>query len=386
MSNATLTTLHKSVNWFKATGTVSEKYSIIKDKNGAYERVPMFVEKTTRDEYKDGQKTGKTIPCEKIFGGIILKTKDGVCEFKVNFNNKNADGSDSKKWPMAMKILNWNPIIDGDGKRPASYVTMSGSVSNYDSYSKKKNEVYSNLQWGATAKCESAEYVEFEEGVDNSGCTLRVVGFLVSKVWEPDRNNPEETTGRMKVKLMLGGNNGECFPLNVIVDEELAEDFNDAFKTGETIDCIFDRVVRTVGGKKKETGRGLGKKAGPSQELNSSFTIEELILNNIDPVDEPDELTTEDENGNEIEVKTNWINPKTMKMAMKIREEKLSELKANGGKKNKPAGSAGSIADAINESKNKLGKKNKFEDFEDFDDEIDNDTDFFSDDDGDDPF
>lgn len=380
---ATLTTLHKSTNWFKATGTLSEKYSMVKDKaSGKMVRKPMMIEDTTRPEYADGKPTGKNIPCQKVFGGLVLKTQFGTCEFRVNFSSKNSDGTDSQKWPMALAIVNeWNPAIHGDGSEP-DYVTVSGSVSTYDSYSPKSKEVKTYMNWDATAKCDRVERVVKEEtGRDNSGCTLHVVGLLKSKVWEPDRTNPEENTGRLKIKLMLGDGHGECFPLDMIVDEELAEDFDEAFTLGETLDCRFDRVVRIVGGapKKQSTGRELGKKEGPAQDTGNPFPVDEMILNKVVPIEEPDELTTEDENGNEVEVKTQWINPKTMKAALKVREEKLEKLKANEGKK---PNSNASMADAISRGKkrNMSKKNNDFEDFEDEEDSAD-DTLPFDDDD-----
>ena len=376
---ATLTTLNKSTNWFKATGFLSEKYSMIKDKNtDKMVRKPMMIENTTRPEYADGKPTGKNIPCQKVFGGIILKTQYGVCEFRVNFSSKNSDGSNSQKWPMALAIVNeWNPAIGGNGSDP-SFVTVSGSVSYYDSYSPKSKETKIYYNWDASAKCDRVERVVNDDGEDNSGCTLHLVGLLKGKVWEPDRKDPEETTGRLKVTLMCGDGKGECFPVNVIIDEELAEDFNDGFELGETLDCMFERNVRMVGGTKKEsTGRELGKKKKSSQDMNNSFPIEELVLNTVTPIDEPDELVTEDEDGNEIEVKTQWINPKTMKAAIKIREEKLAQIKANEGKKTNAASSA-SMADAIARGKKRTMGKQKpvvedFEEYEDFEDVVNED-------------
>ena len=384
MSNeATLTTLHKSTNWFKATGILSEKYSLVKNNaTGKLDRKPMQIEHTKRPEYKDGKPTGKEIACDKLFGGIVLKTQNGICEFRVNFSSKNSDGSDSQKWAMAIAIANeWNPVIGGDGSDP-SFVTVSGSMGYYDSYSSKTKDTKIYYNWDASAKCDRVEHVVDDEGEDNSGCTLHLVGLLKSKIWEPDYKDPEENTGRLKVTLMCGDGKGECFPVGVIVDEELAEDFNDGFELGETLDCMFERNVRMVGGSKKQsTGRDLGKKKKSSQDMTNSFPIEELILNTVTPIEEPDELVTEDENGNEVEVRTQWINPKTMKAAIKIREEKLAQIKADEGKK---SGSKTSMADAIAANKKRTMGKNKpaVEDFEDVLDE-DNDPPFNLDDDED---
>ena len=54
-----------------------------------------------------------------------------------------------------------------------------------------------------------------------------------------------------------------------------------------------------------------------------------MLVGGDDEIEEPDELTTEDENGNEVEVKTQWINPVAMKKAIKARAQMLEELKNN---------------------------------------------------------
>src|SRR5699024_858514 len=64
--------------------------------------------------------------------------------------------------------------------------------------------------------------------------------------------------------------------------------------------------------------------------VNNGFDVQELMLvGGDDEIEEPDELTTEDEDGNEVEVKTQYINPKAMKKAIKVRAQMLEQLKAN---------------------------------------------------------
>ena len=51
----------------------------------------------------------------------------------------------------------------------------------------------------------------------------------------------------------------------------------------------------------------------------------------LDIVEEPDELTVEDEDGNEVEVKTNWMNPVAVKKAIKAYQMRMDELLKSGG-------------------------------------------------------
>ena len=51
-----------------------------------------------------------------------------------------------------------------------------------------------------------------------------------------------------------------------------------------------------------------------------------ILVGGEDEIEEPESLVETDENGNEVLVKTDWINPTTMDKAIKIRENYLNEL------------------------------------------------------------
>ena len=66
-------------------------------------------------------------------------------------------------------------------------------------------------------------------------------------------------------------------------------------------------------------------------DTNSAYSRTELVMAGLDIVEEPDELTVEDEDGNEVEVKTNWMNPVAVKKAIKAYQMRMDELLKSGG-------------------------------------------------------
>src|SRR5574344_795311 len=78
--------------------------------------------------------------------------------------------------------------------------------------------------------------------------------------------------------------------------------------------------------KKKKAIGGHGK-----VDTNTAYSRTELVMAGLDIVEEPDELTVEDEDGNEVEVKTNWMNPVAVKKAIKAYQMRMDELLKSGG-------------------------------------------------------
>ena len=90
----------------------------------------------------------------------------------------------------------------------------------------------------------------------------------------------------------------------------------------------FDEVIdrsKNRSAKYDEREKKFGRKTKVA--VNNGFDVQELILvGGEDEIEEPESLVETDENGNEVLVKTDWINPTTMGKAIKIRENYLNEL------------------------------------------------------------
>ena len=220
-------------------------------------------------------------------------------------------------------MLEWNPKVNGEPGVEPTLVNIEGTVSIND-YVNQRGEISSTLRWrvGRANTKASPE--------DAKGTTLKATLYINSITPELRQ---EEETGRLCVTPYGAEGNGTCFPVNAIVDEDMADDFESCYEVGMTVPFEFELVSRHVGGENKGESKKFGR-AG-KVTVNNGFDVQELMLvGGDDEIEEPDELTTEDEDGNEVEVKTQWINPKAMKKAIKVRAQMLEQLKANPPKQN----------------------------------------------------
>lgn len=344
--------LKKSRQYFRSVGTVSELNLELKDSTDP--------DANFKIKCKDKDGNEFTTDGERITGNIAIRTQRGIQTFNVFFQSIGYDGTPAKNWKMALGMLSWNPEINGNGEEPTR-VAVEGQIAVND-YVKDGN-VYSNLRWRvskATTKVGDDE---------PTGTSLDAVCY-VHKI-EAEKINEEET-GRLKVTLMGADNKGACFPIDVIVEEDLADAVEESIEVGTTLPVTLNRNMRHIGGDKKKGGKRMIGGSG-DVNVNTGFDIEELILVGADePIEEPEE--TEDEDGNPIEDKSGYINPATMKKAIKVRAAMLDELKANPperkgktesfeDKKKKAAGKGKTVGKGANKPPFDMGDDDEDPDF-----------------------
>ena len=292
--------LKKSRQYFRSIGTVYELALKLED---------------CKCKYKDKDGNQKEADGERVMGTISIRTQKGIHPYNVYVQSLDYKGKPSKQWKMANYMLSWSPEINGNGEEPTR-VAVEGQVGVNDYV--KDGTVYTNLRWRvskATTKVGDDE---------PTGTSLDAVCY-VHKIDHEIVN--EEETGRLKVSLMGADNKGACFPIDVIVEEDLADAVEENIEVGTTLPVTLNRTMRHIGGDKKKGGKRMIGGSG-DVNVNTGFDIEELILVGADEViEEPEE--TEDEDGNPIEDKSGYINPATMKKAIKVRAAMLDELKAN---------------------------------------------------------
>lgn len=335
-------TLNKSKNYYRAVGTLFES---------GLKREDCKIK--VRDE--NGNPAG-TVNGERVMGNIALRTDNGIVTFNVYGQSLTAKNEPNKMWKMFTDMLEWNPETGGNSEVVPTLLSVEGSVSPNDYVS--NGDLKYSLRWNVRrANTRVGE-------ADKKATTLNATCYIQSMKAE-ERN--EEETGRLLVKLMAVDNNGACFPIDAIVEENMADDFDGAYEVGQTVNFDFDLISRHVGDstpKKKAFGRG------GSVAVNSGFDVSELmIVGADDPIEEPDEDMLVDENGNKIEDKSGYINPVAMKKAIKVRAQMLDELKANPPEK-KSGKSA--PTESFKDKKAKMQKtKSKPVDDEVDDDELD---------------
>lgn len=341
--------LKKSANWFRCVGYLSESN---------LKREDCDIKQKDANGQDAGTKKG-----ERIMGSVAIKTDNGIHTFNIYAQNLTAKGEENKQWKMYCDMMNWNPQIGGDSSIEPTLVNIEGSVSIND-YVNQQGEVKSGLRWRVGRANTKA-------GPDEpKGTTLKVTTFIQSI--KPEIRQEEET-GRLIVTLYGAEANGTCFPITAIVDEDMADAFNDCYEVGMTVPFELELVSRHVG----NANTGAVKKFGRAGKVavNNGFDVQELMLvGGDDEIEEPDELTTEDENGNEVEVKTAWVNPVAMKKAIKARAQMLEELKNNPPEKKSGGKGNSSLQAKKQASKDKMkgGMKAQasFDPFDDDDDEL----------------
>lgn len=344
--------------------------STLKQTNTAWTCIGTVYEKALKHEtvtIEVGKKDDKhKVESDCIKGKVSIRIPDGIITFPVYFTEIGYNGEEAYSWKMATAMYeNWNPQINGDGSEPTR-VALNGELGYQDRYNENKK----SMDYYLSYRIRSANTKVSEDM--GEGMTIKVNAF-VQKI-SPEVKDDEET-GRLLVDLLCVDYKGGCYPVHCIAEQEAAElltdgdsDF-DAFEPGQTRTGL-ELEYRIKGAEKKSTStarRTFGNKTAPEVYEGGSRSVTELILVAADSiaVEEPDELTYEDDEGNEVEVETLWINPKTMKEAIKVRKAKLEEMEKNGGKEEKTT--TKNVGKKLNEAK----KANKKEDKDPWSDDED---------------
>jgi len=293
--------LNKTPVWYRAVANVSEL---------------ALTREEAKIKVKDADGASHEVPGERIRGRIALDIDGGIKTFDVFAQSLTSKGEANKQWAMYEAMMNWNPKINGDPTKEPTKVAVEGTISIND-YVGGDGNVKSSLRWNISR---GNTKVSEDEPL---GCSLKLTGFI-RKILPEMRN--EEETGRLKVELLGVDGQGAVYPVDLLVDADSADDFESVYEVGQT--AAFEVDVKMVHvGEKKPGKKAFGKAA--STNINTGFDVEERILCGGDePIEEPED---EDENGNLID--NGWLNPEAIKLAIKERDKKLVELKANPPKK-----------------------------------------------------
>lgn len=138
------------------------------------------------------------------------------------------------------------------------------------------------------------------------------------------------------------------------------------YEKEQTVNMSIDVVVRHIGSTNNPTKKTFGSKG--SVDVNAGYDKTELIIVGADePIEEPDELTTTNDSGDEVELPTDWINPVTMKKALKMRKQKLDEMENSNTSYS--SGKPTSYKDRKEKAKEKVSSKATVDNEDDFPEE-----------------
>jgi hypothetical protein len=152
----------------------------------------------------------------------------------------------------------------------------------------------------------------------------KVSGYIKS-IKAETRGEDEDETGRLLVELwMYNDYDDSVAPFTLVVEEDVAEDFENTYSDGDNAVLDFDIVSRQVGGKKPKTA--FGKK---ESKIVGGFSVTEYsIFSGEAPMDDESEY---------------YIDEDDFKKLFKAHKQKCEEAKnASTSKDDKPKKGLGS--------------------------------------------
>ena len=118
-----------------------------------------------------------------------------------------------------------------------------------------------------------------------------ISGIIRTIIPETKGENAEET-GRLKVELWSFDGLGAITPTTLIVEEDLADAFQDYYERGQSVKVYYEILSKQIGAKKVTTG-GFGRR---ESKAVSGYTVTEYsVFRGDDPFEEENEyfITTE---------------------------------------------------------------------------------------------
>lgn len=266
-------------------------------------------------EVNEGE-TDKKIPYMSVKGEIQFgETGVETIKFKSFALAKKTDGTDSKAYK---NLVDWveKAVPMTKDKANATKTLFRGSFASNDFYTDKDGGrvVESNV-------FNVNNFFNYEENYEEA--TNAIVDFegYVKAIADETKGEDKTPTGRKRVTLVGLDYRKEAIVLkNIIVEEDLAEDFVESVPVGSTAKFSMGYFVHK-GQVKKPTG-GLGK-----QRVTEGRDYLELVLEGCSEVYEDDKEV---------------ITPKILKELMNVREAKLAEIKAKG--ENEPSSNSKSTS------------------------------------------
>jgi hypothetical protein len=151
----------------------------------------------------------------------------------------------------------------------------------------------------------------------------KISGYIKSITPEV-RGEDEDETGRLLVNLWVYNYDDSVSPFTLVVEEDVAEDFENTYSDGDNAVLDFDIVSKQVGGKKSKSA--FGKK---ESKIVGGFTVTEYsIFSGEAPMDDESEY---------------YIDEDDFKKLFKAHKQKCEEAKnASSSKEDKPKKGLGS--------------------------------------------
>ncbi len=283
--------MEKSINSIQAVGILEELNFKIEEKEV---------------ELKNGS-ASKKVKCKQITKAnwsnpnLTLKVNDSIIGFNfypTNEKKLNDKGEvvDNPRFKALETIMGYERGIR---------IKVDGSIANNE-YAGEDGQFHSLINLNAFQVTSIVKS-------DTDYCDGSLSGVI--KAIKPEIKGEDET-GRKIVEFLYVNNNKEIFPINLILDEDLVDDFEDNYDKGDNVVLEIECVTRNVGVVKSP------KKFGRESNRVSGYTVTEYkIFGGGDVLEEENKY---------------YLDKKDVKKLLEERDIKIEQMikeKQGGGKK-----------------------------------------------------
>ena len=141
---------------------------------------------------------------------------------------------------------------------------------------------YVNKQGEWSSRTQVQSFSISSSNVPTEDSTDGKISGIVKNIKEETVN--DEETGRLLVELYSVNYDGSVFPINLVVGEELASDFEDLYSKGDSVMLDVELKTKTVGAKKSDSKRAFGKRE--SKVVEGYTTVEISVFGGEEAIDD----------------------------------------------------------------------------------------------------
>lgn len=150
------------------------------------------------------------------------------------------------------------------------------------------------------------------------------ISGIVRTIKHETKGEDGEETGRLKVDFYMFDRNGATFPIELTIEKDLADDFEDLYSAGTCCQLDVELVMHHVGSKKTKRVGGFSRRE--SNMVQGYEVMEVSVFGGDEPLEEANEY---------------FVDIETMKSAIKereiMKEAKVKERKERDAKKESKA-------------------------------------------------
>lgn len=208
---------------------------------------------------------GRDISCNIIMGDVVIENKNGTFPLRVYCASKTKQGEKNKMYEgyqTIMKSYVTKLMVAKDPEAgPADFVSCRTNVRLNDFIS-RSGELISDIRVNLNSMRRITDGEE-SSAVDMEGVITKIL---------PEKKNEKET-GRLEIEFMNVAYGGVAHPYTAFVPEDLADDFVDIYKIGDTCALCFE--LKSTTQKKQNV-----KKAafGKIIDTNTEYDRLELVV------------------------------------------------------------------------------------------------------------